>query len=378
MRHRAVLPAALLVTVVAFVLEAGVGRCQSLPAPPPPRPTPTATTNPEQTPSGGAATATPTPAPTGSPAGQGYRPTLVPCRQAARAGDGALDATRRDLYDTLCEASLWLDGLFGRHGSLEAAERINGRAELAVLRSSVAGTKVNTGLDVNFKLPHLEKRLNVFIGRSDPQDYVRDRQEGFGLRSQFVGLESREKWLAGLGYSLPGAVGDRVSLRAGVAGGVHAIVFGQAVYQQNIAVGERNLWYLREVAYWKRLEGFGFTSSADYDHVLTKTLLLRWGTVGTVSEGSHGLDWRTALVLYQNLHRTRAMAYEAFLRGVSGTLGLTEYGARAIYRQSVFRSWFFVDPLLGYSWLRLNPGERHRGSTIFGLGGELWFGPEAH
>ena len=362
MRRRAFLSAAVLGAAAALLGETKASWGQ--PAPNPPTPSSTATP-------------TPTPAPTVSPAGQGYRPTYMPCRQAARAGDGALDATRRDLYDTLCEASLWLDGLFGRHGSLEAAERVNGRAELSVERSSVEGTKVKTGLDVNFRLPHLEKRLNAFIGRSDPQDYVRDRQEGFGLRSQFASLESREKWLAGLGYSLPGAVGERVSFRAGVAGGINAIVFGQAVYRQDIVVGERDLWYLREVGYWKRREGFGFTSSADYDHVLSKTLLLRWGTTGTVSEGTHGLDWRSAVVLYQNLHRTRAIAYEAYMRGVTGTLGLTEYGARAIYRQSAFRPWFFIDPLLGYSWLRLNPGERHRGSTIFGLGGELWFGPKA-
>lgn len=321
------------------------------------------------------ATPTPTPTPTPSVPSVG-RTTYMPCRETKLATDGMLDITRRDLYETLCGASLWLDGLFGRHGSLEAAERINGRAELSVQRSDLEGTKVKTGLDVNFRLPHLENRLNAFLGRSDPQDYVRDRQEGFGLRSQFVDLESREKWLAGLGYSLPGATGDRVSLRAGVTGGISAIVFGQAVYRQNIVAGERDILYLREVAYWKRHEGYGFTSSADLDHVLSRTLLLRWGTIGTVSEGSHGLDWRSALVLYQNLHKTRALAYEVFARGVTETLGLTEFGGKVIYRQSAFRPWFFVDLLAGYSWLRLNPGEAHRGTSTVGLGGELWFGPK--
>jgi hypothetical protein len=245
-----------------------------------------------------------------------------------------------------------------------------------VLRSNVAGTKVKTGLDVNVSLPHMEHRLNVFLGRSDPQDYVRDRQEGFGLRSDFVSLESQEKWLGGLGYSLPGATGEHLSFRAGVAGGIHATVFGQGVYRQNIPIGSGSEWRLREVGFWRSRDGFGFTSSADYDHVVSKTLLLRWGTIGTVSEGSHGLDWRTALVLYQNLHNTRAMAYETFARGVTGTLGLTEYGGRLIYRQSAFRTWFFIDALLGYSWLRLNPGEPHQGATSVGLGSELWFGPE--
>ena len=332
-------------------------------------------------PSAGAAQNAPSPTPTptatpaaGAPAGQ---PRYVPCREAKLLNERLLDATRRELYETLCSASLWLDGLFGRYGSLEAAEQVRGRAELSVLRSNVEGTKIKTGLDVNVTLPHMERRLNAFLGRSDPQDYVRDRQEGFGLRSQFVSLESQEKWLGGLGYSLPGPIGERLSFRAGVAGGINATVFGQALYRQNVMVSAGDLWHLREVAFWRSREGFGFTSSADYDHVVSRNLLLRWGTVGTVSEGTHGLDWRSALVLYQNLHRTRAMAYELFLRGVTGTLGLTEYGGRLIYRQSVFRPWFFVDPLLGYSWLRVEPGQPHQRSTSVGLGGELWFGPPA-
>ncbi|MFI5165676.1 MAG: hypothetical protein ACHQQS_03575 [Thermoanaerobaculales bacterium] len=355
-------------------------------ATPTPAPTPnTAQPAPATTPTPGP-TATPrsnvTPSPTATPSsaygnpGTQYQSTYRPCHEAALGREKMLDATRRRLYETICGATLWLDGLFGRHGSVAAAEEVTGHAELSVLRSSVAGTKVKTGLDVNFTLPHLEEKLHAFLGRSDPDEYVRDRQEGFGLRSEFVSLESEEKWLGGLGYSLPGANGQNLSFRTGVAGGIHATVFGQGIYQRNIAVGESNLWYLREVGFWRnRGEGFGFTSSADYDHVVNDNMLLRWGTIGTVSQGIRGLDWRTALVLYQNLHQSHALAYEVFLRGVTSTLGLTEYGPRLIYRQSAFRRWFFIDTLLGYSWLRLNPGEPHQGSVVYGLGGELWFGP---
>ena len=336
--------------------------------------TPTPTPAPPVAP--GTPVPTPTPSPTPFVPGPRYLSTYQPCHEAVLGIESKLDAARRTLYQTLCGASLWLDGLFGRHGSVEGAEAVNGRAELSVLRSNVQGTKIKTGLDVNVTLPHLEHRLNAFIGRSDPEDYIRDRQEGFGLRSEFVSLESEEKWLGGLGYSLPGPAGEHVSVRAGVAGGINATVFGQAVYRQNVMMGEGNLWHLREVGFWRsRGEGFGFTSSADFDHVVSSTMLLRWGTIGTVSQVAHGLDWRSALVLYQNLHSSHAMAYEAFIRGMTGTLGLTEFGGRVIYRQSVFRQWFFLDALTGYSWLRLNAGDPHRGSVLLGLGAEMWYGP---
>jgi hypothetical protein len=364
---RGVAAIALLVAATGFTETVSpIATPTPVPTPPPSAravSTPTATPTP--------ATPTPTPVPTNVPA----EASSLPCREVVFGHERILDATRRRLYQTLCSAALWLDGLFGRHGSVTAAEGVTGRAELSVLRSNVEGTKIKTGLDVNAALPHLEQKLHAFLGRSDPNDYIRDRQEGFGLRSQFVSLETEEKWLGGLGYSLPGSLGNHFGLRAGIAGGINATLFGQAIYRTNIPRGERDLWHLREVGFWRSREGFGLTSSADWDHVVSDTMLLRWGSIGTVSQGTHGLDWRTALVLYQNLHNTRAMAYEVFIRGQTGTLGLTEYGPRLIYRQSAFRPWFFVDALTGYSWLRLNPREPHQGSVVYGLGCELWFGP---
>ena len=367
-------PGRLLRTVAVASAIYLVGAARATAQQPAPGATPTPTPVAGATPPG--ATPTPSPSPTPIPPGPRYLGTYEPCHEAVLGIESKLDATRRLLYQTLCGASLWLDGLFGRHASVAGAEAVNGRAELSVLHSNVQGTKVKTGLDVNVTLPHLERRLNAFVGRSDPTDYIHDRQEGFGLRSEFVSLESEEKWLGGLGYSLPGAVGQRFSLRAGVAGGINAKVFGQAIYRQNVSIGEADLVHVREVGFWEgRGAGFGFTSSADVDHVVSETMLLRWGSIGTVSQGVHGLDWRSALVLYQNLRHSHAMAYEAFMRGVTSTLGLTEYGGRVIYRQSVYRPWFFLDALTGYSWIRLNPGDPHKGSVLVGLGAEMWYGP---
>jgi len=132
----------------------------------------------------------PTPTPTPAPALSSRTPTHMPCRQARLARERLLDATHRELYETLCGASLWLDGRFGEYGSLEAAEQVNGHADVSVLRSNLEGTKVKTGLDVKVTLPQMEHRFHAFLGRIDPKDYVQDRQEGFGLRSQFVSLET--------------------------------------------------------------------------------------------------------------------------------------------------------------------------------------------
>jgi hypothetical protein len=286
-----------------------------------------------------------------------------------------IDATRRRLYETLCNAAVWFDSLFGRGGGATTASTANGIIEVSGLGSKVAGTKVRTTVDMDVTLPHLQQKLNAFIGRDNREDYFRDRREGFALRSQFVGLETEQNWLAGVGYTPPGTATQRVSFRVGGSGGRQPQVFAQGLYQRNVSLGENDLWTLREVPFWRSREGFGFTSSADYDHVVTERMLLRWGTVGSVSQGFQGVDWRSAVVLYHRLDTIRAMAYEAFLRGQTSTgIVLGEYGARVIYRQSFFRRWLFGEALVGYSWLRLTPSQPRRGSVTLGLGTELDFG----
>jgi hypothetical protein len=338
----------------------------------PPSPTPPAQAAPAAVPqvSDGAPPQVP-PAPTPR-AGKGRR---RPCAELREAHEATIDATRRRLYETLCSATLWLDGLFGDYGSVRSAEKAAGRLQVYGLGSKFEGTKVRTSVDVDVDVPHLQHRLRAFFGREDPRDYVRDRREGLGLHSQFLDLERNEKWLAGLGYSLPGSFVERTDFRFGGSAGHQPAVFGQAILQKNVSVGEFNLWRLRETVFWHSREGFGATTNVDRDHLIGSNMLLRWGNVATVSEEFHGLDWRTAVVLYHHLGHSRALAYETFVRGRPSTgVLLGEYGARVVYRQSFYRRWLFGDALVGYSWRRDLEALPRVGSTTIGLGTELVFG----
>ena len=97
--------------------------------------------------------------------------------------------------------------------------------------------------------------------------------------------------------------------------------------------------------------------------------------MGTVSEATDGLDWRSATVLYQNLGSRSALAYELFLRGSTGSeIGVREYGARGVYRRPLRREWLFGELIGGYTWPRESLDERRQGSVLFGFGIELLFG----
>jgi hypothetical protein len=294
------------------------------------------------------------------------------CRQHSE--ENWLDESRRRLTETFCGATLWFDGLFGGTAHVESARAVYGRVELSTLHTDFRGMDVNARVRLNYQLPNFERRFRLFLGRDD-RDVAADRQEGFAIRSAVFGLQQQEEWLAGLGYSPPGRFLSRIDLGVGARLRTAPVAFVQARYRHNRFVGNLDVWRMRETVFWENRAGFGSTSSIDWDHVLRRDTLFRWGTVGTFSQGSKGLEWRSATVLYHNLRKLRAVAGELFVRGAtSAEVPLREYGARGIYRQPIGGPYLFGDLIVGYTWPQERRDEPRKGSAMVGLGVELWFG----
>lgn len=319
-----------------------------------------------------------TPASEASPPAEAGKPSLRElCRTQTPEEHALLDESRRYLEETFCGATLWFDGLFGGRPDIENARAVSGRVELSTLYTEVDGFEPKARLRLKYDLPNLEKRLNLFLGRDDSDNLVQDREEGFAIRSSVFGVETQDRWLAGLGYSVPGKWKERLDFRVGARLSSAPETFVQGRLRRNVFVGERSVWRLRETVFYENRDGFGSTTSADFDHVLRRTLLFHWGTVGTVSESTDGLDWRSATVLYQNLgSRSRsALAYELFLRGSTGSdFAVREYGARTVYRRPLNRQWLFGELVGGYTWPRESVDEPREGSALIGIGVELLFG----
>jgi hypothetical protein len=301
---------------------------------------------------------------------------IGPCRDSSDPAEPLIDEARRRMYETLCGAALWFDGLFGENQNVTSARRASGRLEISGQISEYEGTKFRTRGNVRLDFPNLDNRLNAFLGRDDEDDFVRDRNEGLALRSQFIPIETNERWLAGLGYSLPGSYRQRTDFRVGGKGGRTPEIFVQGRHRRNWVINPRNLWHFRETIFWTNRDGFGSTTVLDYDHLMTRSLLFRWGSAGTVSESTDGLDWRSAALMYHNLPKSRAIAYEVFIRGKSKSeVPLQEWGTRVIYRQQLLRrSWLAGEIVTGYSWPRFELEDRRKGSYTFGLGIEILIG----
>jgi hypothetical protein len=296
------------------------------------------------------------------------------CRPRGPEEPAILDESRVLLQETFCGATLWFDGLFGGQPNLANARAVSGRVEPSVIYTEADGAQVKIRFRLKYDLPNLKHRFNLFLGRDERNEFVRDRQEGFAIRSSVLGLEDDDQWLAGLGYSLPGRWSERLDFRIGGRLSTAPEAFVQGRLRRNVFLGDRSVWRLRETVFYENRDGFGSTSSADFDHVLRRRLLFHWGTVGTISEATSGVDWRSATVLYQNLGARSALAYELFIRGSTDDVRVREYGARSVYRRPLNRQWLFGELIGGYTWPRESLDERRRGSTMIGFGVELLFG----
>lgn len=301
--------------------------------------------------------------------------TRPECLRVEASKVPVLDDTRRMLEETLCTAALWLDGLFGDQADIAAARRTRGRVELSHAWSQFEGHKTRVRMNVRVELPALKRQVSAFVGLDDKDEFVQGRSEGFALRSQFPQIDDDDRWLAGLGYSLPGTERLRSDFRVGAHGLRRTKLFVQNRWGYNAWSNDDAVLHLRATAFWTTRDGLGVTPGFDYSRVLSEDLLLRWDNVGTLSEETDGFDWRSALITYQNLQKKRAIAYELFVRGATGRdEPLTEYGARAIYRMPLFEERLYGVAVLGYSWPRYDPTLPRDGSANAGVALELPFG----
>jgi len=299
------------------------------------------------------------------------------CRQDPTT-EGFLDESRRLLAQTFCGATLWFDGLFGGTPDVQSARAVSGRLELSGLHTDFEGFDGKVRLRLNYDLPNLERRVRLFLGREE-RSFVSDRQEGFAIRSAVFGLEDRDEWLAGLGYRPPGRYLERVDFRVGARIKTSPEVFVQSRYRRNFFLGQNDVWRFRETLFWENRDGFGITSSMDWDRVLRRDLLVRWGNVGTYSEATQGVEWRSALVFYKNLRDLKAVAAEGFSRGATDAeVKFREIGVRGIYRHPLRPPFFFGDVIAGYTWPRKFRDQPREGSAMIGVGFELLFGNEPY
>jgi len=325
--------------------------------------------------------AAPTPAPAATPGApsSGAQPAsraekADPCKLLQMSDDTIIDHSRLRLAQTVCSATAWFDGLFGERHDTSKARAGFGRLELSVTHSDFDGTHVGARFNARYPLPKIEKRLHIFVARENRDDFIADRMEGLALRSQFLRVDTQERFVAGVGYALSEDEQHSTSFRLGARINSAPEVFAQGIHRREISLSERSRLFLRETVFWTNRDGFGSTTSVAADRVLTQNLVGRIDTVGTISEATEGVDWRTSFTLYRSLEKLQAVAGQVYVRGETrAEVPLNEYGINLIYRRPLGHEWLFAEGVVGYSWPREKLDQRRDGSLLVGLGIEVAF-----
>jgi hypothetical protein len=226
-------------------------------------------------------------------------------------------------------------------------------------------------------LPAFERKLRLLVGRGNERQMVEDRGDWTGRPiPEAFGDVDDSAWLLGLGYGKDSALEEGWEFDAGVHIRAHPDAILKSVYRHDFAYADDTVTRFRETFFWRASMGLGATTQVSLDHLLSERFMVRWANTGTVSQDATGLDWYSAVSLYQDLARQRGLAYTVYSRGrTAAPVPLEEYGVETSYRARFLRDWLFVELTTGVGWPRELETETRRANFGLGVQFDMYFGP---
>ncbi|MBI2212233.1 MAG: hypothetical protein HYU52_01185 [Acidobacteria bacterium] len=302
-----------------------------------------------------------------------------PCRPPRSFKEAWLDKVRRGVFYTVCGSAAWFDNFFGDEHEYDPRQ-VYGRLSAGMLYDAEGEWNERSKFDANVPLPNLSKRTSAFLGRDNPEQFISDSSQDLATPEAFRETSDERSWLAGFGYNPPGRRGSKMSYRLGMKVSSHPYAFAQARYRYNHYTDHDTAFRFNETIFYRTNDDqFGATTYLGYDWIPRRANLARISAQGTVSEDTDGLKWKSYATFYHDLElssgKPRGVAYQLLANGETAEdVPLREYGFLTIYREQLFRQWFFAEVSLGYSWVRESLDEQREGGVTVGFVFEILFG----
>jgi hypothetical protein len=286
-----------------------------------------------------------------------------------------IDRAQAGLYRTICLSAARFDGFFGNARFDDEYQATHGRLAVGALWDERDHWDPRVRFRVHVRLPQLSERVNAFVGRLDPDEYVTELRDDFYTLPRQFAREDDDAVLFGLGYRQPGRIGGHFDAGIGAKLGSPVDPYVKGTYRLGVPFRDRNLIRLHETIFWQVGEGFGATTRFDLERLLSEDFLVRWTGSGRFTERTEGVRWFSSLTLYQNLGGGRAFAYEAGISGETDReVAVADYGLRAIYRHRIHLEWLFLELRSGITWPRETLTERREPNWSAGIALEMLFG----
>ena len=268
--------------------------------------------------------------------------------EAADADTDVLEQTRSGVRSTAEWLARGVDSWFGDRPFEDGGEVRNGVLSIGVLKRPRDGTDFNVRFNARFRLPNLERRAYLFVGRDDPRDIVEDKP-GAVTRQQRLRAtrDTDNSFFAGLGLTLRDTFDVRLGLRRGIK------PYVQARYLKPWAVGAADLIEFRQTFFWSVDDHLGSTTALSYEHPTSDTTAVRWLTSGTWTQAKRRFEWTSNLGLYRSFGYERQLALEAIVSGATHSgVDLTDYGVQTRWSQPIHKDWLIGEVIVGRFWPR--------------------------
>lgn len=276
-----------------------------------------------------------------------------------------LESTRESVRSTAEWLARGVDSWFGDKPFERGGKVSDGRLLLGVLKRQQESTDYKLRFNARFRLPNLEERAYVFIGRDNPREVLADTPQAL-TRQQQLQSEARDdnRFFAGVGFALL----DRVDFRLGMRSGLKPYVQGR--YNQSWTVSERERIDFRETLFFSVSDRLGSSTALSYEYALTPALAVRWLNNATITQKTREFEWSTNLGLYRLYGRQRLLSLEALMSGMTGQgVAVGDYGLQAKWEQPLHKDWLLGEVMVGRFWPRPDRFEERR--SIWAVGGTL-------
>jgi len=313
------------------------------------------------------ATAEPSPAVASEPAPD--RPqdagaaVAAPVPPAATEARPAVDRAPAVLRETVVLLARGLDRWFGDKPFDERKDVKDGRLSIFTSKRQGAGVDSSVQLNARVRLPNLEERAYLFVGRDNEREGVADQPPAFVNQNRLLGERTEDRsFFAGLGVVLRDAVDLRVGFR-----GIKP--YAQARFRHFWVASEASLVEFRQTFFWKLSDRFGSTTALSYEYAWSPTVALRWLTAATITQASRRYEWSTVAGAHKVIAGGRLLSFEAIGTGAQHTgIVFSDYGVQTKWLQPVYRDWLLGEFVVGHFWPRPDAASERGQAWAAGFG----------
>lgn len=292
-------------------------------------------------------------------------------------GKAWIDGVRSRTHGRLCRSVKWIDGLFGDEYDFNDKD-FRSKVSIGFRHDEADGLDPRLRIRIKTKLPNVSDRFNAFIGRVEEDSFIsntevnQDRLNAVGLRSND---DDEAEWLVGLGYRNPNARsnGFDYSVGAKLSHGLNP--YAKIAHRYLFTPNESSYWRTTQTGFWRRDEGYGFSSNLDYTRLFTDRDILEWDTRVKYTEDSSQWEWVTGTTWHHSFTKKKGISSRIYVRGEEeNEVAIPEYGLTFTYVRPFLRPWLFVEAGVDFRWEKEVEDNPYESVVRFGLQFEMLLG----